>query len=425
MTDVKSSYGDTFLTGKRQYEETVDKVAGSSSLGTKQQKTESPSSLLNDSLIGVGTTEEVPGADLLTFSRDETAKKEEDKGIVDFEVVWNDNKPDNLQTLADVKNIFSFQLPKMPKEYISRLVYNRNHRSLCIMKDEGKARKKVIGGICFRPFHSQKFAEIVFCAITSDEQVKGYGTRIMNHLKEHVKQEGIEYFLTYADNYAIGYFKKQGFSRQISMDREQWFGFIKDYDGGTLMECRINCKVNYLNIPGMIKAQRESVYEKIKTVSNSHSVYNGLTAFQEGLPSIDIQFIPGVKEAGWKATTRSTRLHFDNRPSPLKELTAKLHQILKNLKKLKDAWPFLHKIDGTIVRDYYDVIKEPMDFGTMEERLNTYYYKTVEMFTYDFMLVVDNCRTYNDKGTNYYQSADKTEALFHELMKRFELSVKK
>ena len=50
---------------------------------------------------------------------------------------------------------------------------------------------------------------------------------------------GIEYFLTYADNFAIGYFQKQGFSKQVVMPKERWVGFIKDYDGGTLMECYI------------------------------------------------------------------------------------------------------------------------------------------------------------------------------------------
>ena len=39
--------------------------------------------------------------------------------------------------------------------------------------------------------------------------------------------QGIEYFVTYADNYAIGYFKKQGFSKSISMPKERWFGYIK------------------------------------------------------------------------------------------------------------------------------------------------------------------------------------------------------
>lgn len=31
----------------------------------------------------------------------------------------------------------------------------------------------------------------------------------MNHLKSYAQQIGIYHFLTYADNYAIGYFKKQ------------------------------------------------------------------------------------------------------------------------------------------------------------------------------------------------------------------------
>ena len=41
------------------------------------------------------------------------------------------------------------------------------HRCLLSLKDG-----KVVGGICFRPFYSQRFAEIVFLAITSSEQVK-------------------------------------------------------------------------------------------------------------------------------------------------------------------------------------------------------------------------------------------------------------
>lgn len=69
---------------------------------------------------------------------------------------------------------------------------------------------RVVGGITYRIFPGRKFAEIVFCAITSTEQVKGYGSYLMNHLKNHVRQTSdVEYFLTYADNYATGYFKKQ------------------------------------------------------------------------------------------------------------------------------------------------------------------------------------------------------------------------
>ena len=44
---------------------------------------------------------------------------------------------------------------------------SRKHKCLALVKDN-----KVIGGICFRMFPIQGFTEIVFCAVTSNEQVK-------------------------------------------------------------------------------------------------------------------------------------------------------------------------------------------------------------------------------------------------------------
>lgn len=38
-------------------------------------------------------------------------------------------------------------------------------------------------GITYRPFKGRQFAEIVFCAISSDQQVRGYGAHLMSHLK--------------------------------------------------------------------------------------------------------------------------------------------------------------------------------------------------------------------------------------------------
>lgn len=43
----------------------------------------------------------------------------------------------------------------------------------------------------------------------SSPALQGYGTHLMNHLKEYHIKHNILYFLTYADEYAIGYFKKQ------------------------------------------------------------------------------------------------------------------------------------------------------------------------------------------------------------------------
>jgi len=70
--------------------------------------------------------------------------------------------------LTGLKNIFQKQLPKMPREYIARLVFDRAHYSMAIVK----RGLEVVGGITYRPFEGQEFAEIVFCAITGTEQVK-------------------------------------------------------------------------------------------------------------------------------------------------------------------------------------------------------------------------------------------------------------
>lgn len=103
---------------------------------------------------------------------------------VTFKVFTNDGADESSIALITLKNIFSRQLPKMPREYIVRLVFDKRHYSMAIMK-----RGRILGGICYRPYYEQRFGEIAFCAINGTEQVKGYGTILMNHLKEHVQYD--------------------------------------------------------------------------------------------------------------------------------------------------------------------------------------------------------------------------------------------
>ncbi|KAL0197977.1 hypothetical protein M9458_006517, partial [Cirrhinus mrigala] len=118
-------------------------------------------------------------------ARDETARLEERRGIIEFHVIGNSlSQKSNkkiLMWLVGLQNVFSHQLPRMPKEYITRLVFDPapttfldlyplltpKHKTLALIKDG-----RVIGGICFRMFPTQGFTEIVFCAVTSNEQVK-------------------------------------------------------------------------------------------------------------------------------------------------------------------------------------------------------------------------------------------------------------
>jgi len=135
-----------------------------------------------------------------------------------------------------------------------------------------------------------------------------------------------------------------------------------------------------------------------------------------GKQRFTIEEIPGVKEAGYKPTRQSHRFQADARPSQLTDLQAKLGAVLKAVKNIKDAWPFQKPVNGTLVPDYYDIIKEPMDFETMSTRLNTYYYKTKEMYVRDFNLVVANCKMYNQASTTYYRCAEVVDETFKKVM---------
>ena len=71
--------------------------------------------------------------------RDKNIKIQEERGIFDFVVIRNtgENTDENLKNmtlLTDLKNIISKQLPKMPKEYIVRLVFDKLHESMLIIR---------------------------------------------------------------------------------------------------------------------------------------------------------------------------------------------------------------------------------------------------------------------------------------------------
>ncbi|GJM84547.1 hypothetical protein PR202_ga00228 [Eleusine coracana subsp. coracana] len=322
-------------------------------------------------------------------AREEGLKREEDSGRLKFLCYSNDGI--RTHDLVRLKNIFARQLPNMPKEYIVRLVMDRTHKSMMVIRNN-----IVVGGITYRPYASQRFGEIAFCAITADEQVKGYGTRLMNHLKQHARDaDGLTHFLTYADNNAVGYFVKQGFTKEITLDKERWQGYIKDYDGGILMECKIDPKLPYVDLATMIRRQRQAIDEKIRELSNCHIVYSGID-FQKkeaGIPRrlMKPEDIPGLNS------------------SPL--LIGLV--ILQSMNEHTDAWPFKEPVDSRDVPDYYDIIKDPIDLRTMSRRVESeQYYVTLEMFVADMKRMFNNARTYNSPDTIYYKCATRLENFF-------------
>jgi histone acetyltransferase len=399
-----------------------------------------------------------------------------------YAIVTNDNTTTSLIRLVGLKSLFARQLPKMPREYIARLVFDRRHSSLALLasdvssdsgddtvssnnindnnnsnsntnnnndisnnnnnnneeeqevEEKTKSIKKeecdesIIGGICYRAYPDMRFAEIAFCAVSASQQVKGYGTKLMNLFKMHAISIGIEYFITYADNYAIGYFKKQGFTKVVQMPKGRYQGLIKDYDGGTIMECYVHPSIDYTRIAETVGIQRQFILDRIRAerqlTKSDKVVYPALPPDfasttecttvnrSRGEAYCNAQralAIPGVAQAGW---TMSDLVSMMSRSSS-KDSDQKKHllkgELLMYINKVLDqqfAWCFRDPVDTTEVTDYLSVISDPIDIKTMEKRVRKGdWYKNKYMLYSDMMKMANNCKLYNGEGSQYYDYA--------------------
>lgn len=50
-------------------------------------------------------------------------------------------------------------------------------------------------------------------------------------------------------------------------------GYIKDYEGGTLMQCSMLPRVRYLEAGRILLKQKETVQAKIRILSKSHIIH--------------------------------------------------------------------------------------------------------------------------------------------------------
>jgi len=346
--------------------------------------------------------------------RDEAAKIEERNKVIEFHCIANsltDKVPkQTMLWLIALQNVFSHQLPRMPKEYITRLVFDPKHKTLALVKDG-----RPIGGICFRMFPSQGFSEIVFCAVTSNEQVKGYGTHLMNHLKDYHIRNGVMHFLTFADEFAVGYFKKQGFSKDLKLPKSVYGGYIKDYEGATLMGCELNPKIVYVEFTAVVRRQKEILKMLVERKQEQiRQVHPGLTCFRDGVREIAVEAIPGILDTGWEPPpvdkSRSTRN--SDEKADAEHLYNVLKTILTACRNHQSSWPFLNPVDRKAVPDYYEHIKFPMDMKTMAERLKANYYVNKRLFIADMKRMFTNCKAYNAPETEYYNCANVLERFF-------------
>ncbi|XP_022179942.1 histone acetyltransferase KAT2B-like isoform X2 [Myzus persicae] len=358
---------------------------------------------------------------LETGPRGHQARTEEEHGSIRFVVIGNSInskvEKSTMLWLMLLRNLFRIQLPRMPVRYITRLVFDTKHKTLALLKDGVP-----IGGICFCPFLPQGFTEIVFCAVKVDQQENGYGTQLLNHLKDYHIQHNILNFLTYADKLAIEYFKKQGFSQDVKISKKIHLEYIKHYQDAIFMHCELNPKIIYTQLTPVIRIQKEivkSLVEEKHMQMERH--YPGLTCFSDGVRIIPIESIPGVMDTGWTPSTRATRnSRVTEESTDIVALTKHLTKVLKFVKNNALSEPFLIPVDKK-VPGYYELIKYPMDLSTISKRLASGYYVSRKLFTADMKRMFSNCKTFNPEDSYWANCAVELEKLFQIKMKEMEL----
>jgi len=63
--------------------------------------------------------------------------------------------------------------------------------------------------------------------------------------------------------------------------------------------------------------------------------------------------------------------------------------------------------------DYYQLITQPIAMSQLKKRSNSGYYKTVQAFRDDWILMFNNARTYNQEGSWVYIDAEEMEKVFN------------
>jgi len=89
--------------------------------------------------------------------------------------------------------------------------------------------------------------------------------------------------------------------------------------------------------------------------------------------------------------------------------------VMKAMMQHRLSLSFRKPVDAALLNlfDYHDIIKEPMDFGTIKSRLEENFYWSAQECVQDFKLVFSNCYKYNQPNEEVVANAKELESFFN------------
>ncbi|KAF9420242.1 hypothetical protein HW555_003463 [Spodoptera exigua] len=111
---------------------------------------------------------------------------------------------------------------------------------------------------------------------------------------------------------------------------------------------------------------------------------------------------PGPISPASHREPRTCVLKASQKRRPLSRL---LEQLLRNLEKRDPNQFFAWPVNDNFAPGYSDIIRRPMDFSTMKQKIDDNEYKSLNCFISDFKLMCNNAMKYNKPGTVYHKAA--------------------
>ncbi|XP_041131948.1 bromodomain adjacent to zinc finger domain protein 1A-like [Polyodon spathula] len=105
------------------------------------------------------------------------------------------------------------------------------------------------------------------------------------------------------------------------------------------------------------------------------------------------------------------------------ELSA-CEQLVVELVRHEDSWPFMKLVSRTQVPDYYDVIQKPIALNIIREKVNSCQYSMASDFIGDVELMFANCLEYNPRNTNEAKAGVRLQAFFHSQAQKLGVQIK-
>ncbi|XP_019779602.2 bromodomain adjacent to zinc finger domain protein 1A isoform X3 [Tursiops truncatus] len=130
----------------------------------------------------------------------------------------------------------------------------------------------------------------------------------------------------------------------------------------------------------------------------------------------------GRKRQSTESSPVTPNRRSSGRQGGVHELSA-FEQLVVELVRHDDSWPFLKLVSKIQVPDYYDIIKKPIALNIIREKVNKCEYKLASEFIDDIELMFSNCFEYNPRNTSEAKAGTRLQAFFHIQAQKLGLAV--